>query len=107
MSKMINIKGKEISETTIVEALKKHYNFDDSMPIIEVYNDPHYGKRAVVRLSNCAIKKIKEGNKSIVLDLDNFDCIKSWDEDRFHDYTKNRFGGIYLTNCTHKFGKVK
>jgi len=29
MSKMINIKGKEISEDTIVEALKKHINFQE------------------------------------------------------------------------------
>jgi len=29
MSKMINIKGREISEETVIEALKKHCNFEE------------------------------------------------------------------------------
>ena len=33
MSKMINIKGKEISENTIVEALKKHCGFIEDEPL--------------------------------------------------------------------------
>lgn len=43
MSKMINIKGKDISEDTIVEALKKHINFMD-VPILGINEKAEKGK---------------------------------------------------------------
>ena len=43
MSRMINIKGKEISEDTIVEVLKKHCGaaFFEPLKAGDIVNDPH------------------------------------------------------------------
>ncbi len=50
MSNMINIKGKEISEDTIVELLKKHFGaaFFEPLKAGDVVNDPHGEIRIIV-----------------------------------------------------------
>jgi len=69
--KIIEIKGQKISESTIVEALKKHCNFQEKKkPIIELVQWSEPNDRLAIRLPNEAIKRIKEGHNIVILTSD-------------------------------------
>jgi len=108
MSKSYNIQGKEVSEDTIIAALKSHIGFEEKKPrwMIEVYryvnNEASKGKRVVVRLPDWAIDKIKEGFKSVVLDTTCENYKAAWGKDSRHDYT----AAGYLTDRVQEFGKL-
>ena len=104
MSKMYNIRGKEVSEDTIIAALKNHIGFEKKKPMwmVEVYRYVNNEKRIVIRLPDWAISKIKEGNESIVLDPTSKNYRTSWNEDSRYDYTANG----YLTDRIQEFGKL-
>lgn len=66
MARMINIKGKSISENTIVEALKKHINFE---PIVHKqgnrYKENRYNEKYIlahVNPSELCLVSLKNGH---------------------------------------------
>jgi len=91
--KMIDVRGKKISENTIVEALQKHCGFKDRPKQYMIEVRMYHGRpRVVIRLPDWAITRIKEkGIKSFVLDpmciSDSPDC----SSDRNKDYTDNAY----------------
>jgi len=65
MSKMITIKGKKVSEDTIVEALKKHIDFTIEKPHAGDYYTNNIGERRLV-LYNRVGKHFEKSGYSIV-----------------------------------------
>ena len=70
--RMIDIEGRQFSESTVKEALEMYCEFVEkkSAPIItfaEVKGCPE-DKRVIIRPSDDAIQKIKDGFKTVVLD---------------------------------------
>jgi len=85
--KTIKIRGREISEDTIIEALKKHCGFKDREHYqVEAYGGYGARGRIVLRLPSWAIRMIKDGAQSVVLNSVYPNCSMGWDEDRFFDY---------------------
>jgi hypothetical protein len=69
--KMINIKGKEVSESTIVEALKKHINFKTTVPIISFVDFDNKKDRVVINLTSAMLRRIRNevNAKQIVINV--------------------------------------
>ena len=104
MSKMYSIRGKEVSEDTIIAALKSHVGFEEKKPawMIEIYQYTNNEKRVVVRLPDWAIDKIKAGYKSVVFDTTCENNMAAWGKDRRHDFTATG----YLKDRIQEFGKL-
>lgn len=73
--KMIEIKGKKVSEETIVEALKEHLEFQEEVtaPIISFGIDKESGEHrdvAIIRLTDDMLASMDLGGGVIVIDTD-------------------------------------
>lgn len=74
MSKMINIRGKEISEDTIAEAVKKYCNFEnEEIPPIRVGTFGKTTDRIFLRITSSLLEKLEKlKNQIVVLDEGEF-----------------------------------
>jgi len=90
--KMIEIKGKKISEDTIVEALLKFFGPDKPKQYAVEVRKYHGRPRVVIRLPYWAIKKIREDDiSSFVFDPEMLEDTANWSLDRNEDYTKDDY----------------
>jgi hypothetical protein len=92
--KMIVVKGKKISENTIVEALHNQFGFFPDKPkqyAVEV-RKYHGRPRVMIRLPDWVIKKIRKDDiRSFVLDPEMLEGTTNWSLDRNEDYTKDDY----------------
>lgn len=96
MEKMIKVKNVEVSESTIVEALKKHVDFKTNVPIISFADFDESKDRVVINLSPEMLEKVKSGYKQLIIDVDG--DVPGWNDNYvLSDYYKNQqlvFGGV-------------
>jgi hypothetical protein len=100
--KMVEIKGKQVSESTIVEALKKHYNFEKkrTAPLISLVTYENADDRVVIRLSEEMVRHIQKFDAELLV-VDEKGCVGASDIDVFSNlynlgyiYVKPIFGEI-------------
>lgn len=99
--KMIEIKGKKVSEETIAEALKEYHNFEEeevAVSIVSVTTLPDNTEVVIIRLSDEALNAIQE-DEECVLAISNDGEVLDSSYDRFHRFEKH-------TNCEHVFGTL-
>jgi len=99
----IYIDDKGFSEETLKEMVKDHCDFEEkrSFPIITICSFAKENDRAIVRLSDEAVKRIvKDGAKVVVLDIGDHPGFATYDVNRLHS-----FSDIY-SKPTYTFGKI-
>jgi len=98
----IYIDDKGFSEETLKEMVKDHCDFEEkrSFPIITICSFAKENDRAIVRLSDEAVKRIDDGAKVVVLDIGDHPGLATCDVDRFRS-----FSDIY-SKPTYTFGKI-
>ncbi len=99
--KMIEIKGKKVSEETIAAALKEYHDFEEkevTAPIISVAALPDGEEVAIIRLSDDMFEYIAEDVEHVlVIDGDGEVLVSEYDQ--FYEF-KNHI------NCEHVFGTL-